>query len=509
MKIKLFSLIFIFALLSTTYAQFHDYSVKYGVQGHFLIHNTDFNNDIYRFSYQGRGFLRFEITQSIEAELGVGIGKINAFDNFKSLWVTSLVPADLRLVLAPFHGKKINPYVYGGFGMLRWYVEEKPKSITEIVPQESGWTQFIPFGGGIELAVSDDFLLDFTAGYNLTFTDDLNYYNNGNVNDGYFDFGVGFTFVSGAGNTDADNDGLTEREENQIGTDPNVSDTDGDGINDGDELNKYKSDPLVADSDKDGLNDYEEAIKYNTDPNSIDTDGDELNDFAEVNSYKTDPNKKDTDNDKLGDGYEVNKYKTNPAKKDTDNDGLDDFAELDKYKTDPTNNDTDSDGLNDGQEVNEFNSNPNKKDTDEGGTNDYSEYVRKTNPQNPDDDIDESQILDISTPMVLEGVTFATAKAIINPSSKFILNKAYNTLVAYPKLKVEIQGYTDNIGSSTSNQKLSQKRADAVKLWLVQKGIDATRLVAKGYGEDNPIASNNTKEGRQKNRRISFAKINN
>lgn len=507
MKIKKLIFILFFLLLATNFAQFHDYSVKYGMQGHFLIQNTDFDNELYRYSYQARGFLRFEIMSSIEAELGVGIGKIIAFDHLKHLWATSIIPADIRFVFAPFQDEKLNPYVYAGVGILQWSVEDKPASLSPEATEEGGWAQSVPFGGGVELAVSDDIILDFSAGYYMTFTDDLNYYNNGENNDGYFDFGVGFTFVTGSGNTDDDNDGLTEKEEKQIGTNPKISDTDSDGLNDGDEILKYKTDPLTADSDKDGLNDSEEVVKYNTDPNSIDTDGDELSDFVEVKRYDSDPNKKDSDADKLGDGYEVNKYKTNPAKKDSDDDGLDDFVELDKHKTNPLNADTDGDGLIDGKEVGKFNSNPNQKDTDGGGTNDLLEFARKTNPNNPDDDIDESLILDISTSIVLEGVTFSNNKAIINPSSEFILNKAYNTLVAYPDLKVEIQGYTDNIGKAISNQKLSQKRADAVKVWLVKKGIVNTRLTAKGYGESNPIANNNTEEGRQKNRRISFLKV--
>jgi len=507
MKIKKLVFFFLLLIFSTVNAQFHDYSVKYGMQGHFLVQNTDFDNELYRYSYQARGFLRFELVSSLEAELGVGIGKINAFDHLKHLWATSIIPADLRFIFAPFRGDKLNPYVYAGVGMLQWTVENKPASISPEITEEGGWTQFVPFGGGVELAISDDVILDFSAGYNMTFTDDLNYYNNGENKDGYFDFGVGFTFVTGSGNTDEDSDGLTENEERQIGTNPKIADTDNDGLKDGDEILKYKTDPLVADSDKDGLNDSEEAIKFNTDPNSVDTDGDELNDFVEVKKYNSDPNKKDTDDDKLGDGYEVNKFKTNPAKKDSDDDGLDDFVELDKYKTNPTNADTDGDGLNDGKEVNTFNSNPNKEDTDGGGTNDLIEFNRKTNPQNADDDIDKTQILDISVPMVLEGVTFTTNEATINPESEFILNKAFNTLVAHPNLSVEIQGYTDNIGSDVSNQKLSQKRADAIRVWLVKKGIQNTRLTAKGYGESNPIANNNTKEGRQKNRRITFLKI--
>ena len=71
-------------------------------------------------------------------------------------------------------------------------------------------------------------------------------------------------------------------------------------------------------------------------------------------------------------------------------------------------------------------------------------------------------------------------------------------------MEVEIAGYTDNVGSSYYNKKLSQKRADSVKEWLVIRGIDPKRIVTKGYGLENPIASNSTEEGRSKNRRIEF-----
>jgi OOP family OmpA-OmpF porin len=73
-----------------------------------------------------------------------------------------------------------------------------------------------------------------------------------------------------------------------------------------------------------------------------------------------------------------------------------------------------------------------------------------------------------------------------------------------PDVTVEIQGYTDNTGNKATNQKLSQARADAVRTWLIDKGIAADRLTAKGFGSDNPIAPNSTKEGRAQNRRIEF-----
>ena len=74
-------------------------------------------------------------------------------------------------------------------------------------------------------------------------------------------------------------------------------------------------------------------------------------------------------------------------------------------------------------------------------------------------------------------------------------------------MEVEIQGYTDSVGSKRFNMKLSQKRADSVRSWLVDKGIEGARIVAKGYGPDNPIATNATKEGRAQNRRIEFMRL--
>ena len=76
----------------------------------------------------------------------------------------------------------------------------------------------------------------------------------------------------------------------------------------------------------------------------------------------------------------------------------------------------------------------------------------------------------------------------------------------YPDLKITIEGHTDNVGGLAYNEKLSLRRADAVKKYLAEKfGIEASRLNAKGYGPIRPIESNATKEGRQKNRRVEAA----
>ncbi len=109
--------------------------------------------------------------------------------------------------------------------------------------------------------------------------------------------------------------------------------------------------------------------------------------------------------------------------------------------------------------------------------------------------------------IILEGVKFASGSARLTPQSKIILDKVVRTLQEYPEIQVEIRGYTDNTGSLAGNMRLSQKRAEAVRAYLIEKGIDGSRIKAKGYGPQNPIADNKTAEGRAKNRRIEFFRI--
>jgi len=110
--------------------------------------------------------------------------------------------------------------------------------------------------------------------------------------------------------------------------------------------------------------------------------------------------------------------------------------------------------------------------------------------------------------LILKGVHFESGSAALTPDSYAVLDQVVRSLMAYPEVRVEIRGYTDSVGSWEYNLKLSQKRAEAVKQYLVNSGIDPNRLVAKGYGEADPIASNKTAEGRAQNRRIEFRRLN-
>ena len=106
--------------------------------------------------------------------------------------------------------------------------------------------------------------------------------------------------------------------------------------------------------------------------------------------------------------------------------------------------------------------------------------------------------------IVLNNIFFETGKAILSPDSKVELQKAVDLLKANPKMVIEVGGHTDNVGRAETNMTLSHERAKAVREALVTGGIAPERLKAKGYGQTSPVASNDTPEGRQANRRTEF-----
>lgn len=109
--------------------------------------------------------------------------------------------------------------------------------------------------------------------------------------------------------------------------------------------------------------------------------------------------------------------------------------------------------------------------------------------------------------IVTHGILFDPGSDKIRPESTATLRMILDILNGDPNLKFSIEGHTDNQGSSSTSQPLSEKRAIAVKNWLVAKGIDAGRLQTKGWGEAKPIDNNSTKEGQANNRRVEFIKI--
>lgn len=115
--------------------------------------------------------------------------------------------------------------------------------------------------------------------------------------------------------------------------------------------------------------------------------------------------------------------------------------------------------------------------------------------------------VEVSKTYVLSNVFFNTGNAVLRTESNKELDELADVMNKRKTMTVEIAGYTDNVGSDYMNKKLSQQRADAVRTYLIQKGIDGARVAARGYGSSKPVADNSTDDGRQKNRRAELTVI--
>jgi len=481
-----FVLLLILTTISTN-AQFKDFGLKAGIKANGVLTADEFSDDngMSLSSYLFNGFLRFELNHDWNVELSLGYGNLKGDDYNHILgkkgtgsFSTSIVPIEAKILYAPWNLENWNPYFYAGLGALNYSVGTKPSVASPNPVKLDGWTGVIPFGVGTEVKLSEEVILDLSAGINYSLTDNLNYYKIDDYNDAYINLGVGIAYSQESMSSDKDKDGLTKREELELGTDPRNPDTDGDGLNDGMEVRQYTTDPRKADTDNDGLKDGEEILNYKTNPLKADTDNDGLTDYDELMKFKTDPLKADTDGDGLNDGDEIMKYKTDPLKVDTDGEGLSDGDEVLKYKTNPLN-----------------------VDTDGGTVNDAVEVKRGTNPLDPKDDVPVEMV---EKEYSYKNVYFGFDKNKISKKEMKSLDSTYVTLSQLNDPQITLSGHADAIGSDKYNMKLSEKRANIVKEYLVKKGLNAEKITVEFFGESKPAASNKTAKGRALNRRTEI-----
>lgn len=500
-------------------AQFVDQGLGAGLLLGGTVANVEQNNG--EVDYYVRAFMRTGLFPHVQGELGLGSAGVASTD-----FRTVTFPIDLRLLLSPFSFDTWNPYIFAGMGFMPYHAWQRFPGEME-GNDRTGSIGYVPAGLGFQFLIDNNIAFELQGGYNYALTGNLNYTESDNKTDGFYHFALGLTWVGEGGNVDSDGDGLLNKEEKQLGTDPKKADTDGDGLGDGAEVKTHFTSPLKPDTDGDGLDDGVEVSALRTNPIKADTDGDGLGDGQEVNTHKTDPLKPDTDGDGLSDNEEVTVAKTSPTMADTDNDGLNDGAEVNTFKSDPLKPDTDGDTLLDGEEANTYRSNPlaldsdndglrddeearryrtrpDVADSDAGSVADGIEVKRGTDPLNGKDDV--MLQAEVGKAIALEGILFATGSAIIDPTSENALYKAYSTLKSNPDMTVQIQGHTDNTGSRAKNVSLSTSRANAVRDWLIARGIDGSRITTKGFGPDKPIAPNTSEPNRAKNRRIEFVR---
>lgn len=139
-------------------------------------------------------------------------------------------------------------------------------------------------------------------------------------------------------------------------------------------------------------------------------------------------------------------------------------------------------------------------DSDKDGIPDADDQC----PNTPAGDKVDNKGCSLPTTIVLKGVTFDNDSAALRADAMVVLDDAVTALKRYPGIKVEIAGHTDSLSEDAHNLQLSQNRAKAVMDYFVSKGIPAGNLSAKGYGEAQPIADNNTESGRAQNRRVEL-----
>jgi OOP family OmpA-OmpF porin len=128
----------------------------------------------------------------------------------------------------------------------------------------------------------------------------------------------------------------------------------------------------------------------------------------------------------------------------------------------------------------------------------------KVEPAPPSVPKEEWKVIMEEKPVVIEGANFDFDSARLKPSADAKLQQVVDFAAKHPDADMEVSGHTDNVGSDAYNQKLSEKRAAAVKARLVKKGVAAGRVTTKGYGKRKPVASNKTKKGRAANRRAEI-----
>jgi OOP family OmpA-OmpF porin len=415
--------------------------------------------------------------------------------------------------------RKTNFTIFGAGAHLQYQFYEKESAIVPyLVAGLSGVGELegefnlqAPIGLGLNFKVNERAFINWESTYRKSFSVDRD----------NFQHGLGFVYLLGKGKkmkveevrdeNDADMDGITD----DLDLCPQVAgpvelkgcpDSDGDGVADYEDacptyagLKELNGCP---DSDGDGVSDKDDecpnlaGTKANKGCPAKDSDRDGVPD--EVDNCPDVPGLAsnngcpilDADNDGINDDEDKCPSIAGPASTngcpDRDRDGIADFddkcpdqAGIAAYGGCP---DTDGDGIDDSRDKC-----PNSKGS-------------VANNGCPEITIEDLEILELA----MRAVQFETGRAALKSESAKILNQIADIIRRYPDFSLSISGHTDNTGSATNNQVLSQKRAESCYEFLKQAGISASRMNFAGYGESRPIADNNSLRGRALNRRVEF-----
>ncbi|MEA4936687.1 MAG: OmpA family protein [Paludibacter sp.] len=399
---------------------------------------------------------------------------------------------------------KFYPFLTAGIGFATYSraSNDVGASPTIITP---GADFIIPVGAGLKYQITDRFALQYQYLYNFTNHDNRDenrgasqpIYATKAGNDAFGEHMFSLIFSLGKAK-DTDKDGVADKYDLCANTPANMK------------VDEYG---CPVDGDKDGIADYLDKcsdtpanVKVDAYGCPVDSDKDGVPDYLDKSpgtpaGVKVDAEGRPLDGDKDGVADYLDKCANTPAgikvdasgcPVDTDKDGIADH--LDKCNDTPANVKVDANGC--------------PIDTDKDGVADYMDkcptvpgiFANKGCPEV------KEEVKKIFT-KALQGIQFETGKEIIKKISFPILNQVADVMKNNPSYLLEINGHSDSQGDDDKNLLLSQKRADAVKQYIVAKGISADRMTSKGYGETMPVADNATAEGRAKNRRVEFKVI--
>ena len=423
----------------------------------FWVGSTQFNGDIGQGFYRSNGMglkphagisAAWQLNNRFDFTSSLTAGSIGYKENDLKSFQANLLQLNWQVRAFLFENDKgrFNPYGLAGVGLAYFSNTKKP-----------GTDIFFPFGAGVRVKINDRIHLYAQENFAYTDHDDRDREAKEN-NDAFLLHSIGLAW-SMSGPQDEDKDGVTDKKDICKGTPAGM---------------RVDANGCPVDRDGDGIPDKEDACP----------------DLKGVASAKGCP---DQDGDGIADADDrCPQLKGIPALKgcpDNDGDGItdqedgcpDEAGEV-ALKGCP---DRDRDGIADKDD----------KCPDEPGI-----AANKGCPEV------KEEVRQLFTE-ALQGIEFETGKDIIRSSSFGILDNVVKVMNEHPEYLLEINGHTDDTGKKESNLDLSQRRADAVKAYLQGKGIQASRLTSKGYGDTIPVADNKTAEGRAKNRRVEF-KIN-
>ena len=453
-------LIFIIGLLFTiSFADETEGKTELGIKGGINSYWGDIDDR------QINGSAAFSLFWWISDPFAVGVNGGASFlqaENGNQYFKTMLYRFSPMIKVKLFPSSSLNPYLQTGFDLM--HINPQDKSGSKLPNNSAGEydnLQFaLPFGGGLVVHFSETVAMELEGMYHQALSDYVDDIKAGDRWDGYFTLTLGLSFYLGE-----------------------PKDTDNDGIPD-----KYDHDPLHAE-DYDNFEDYDGRPDPDNDQDGIlDIDDKAPNKPEDLDGFQDEDGVPDPDND--GDGI----LDINDKMPGTDAAivaGIITAEDFDGFQDEDGAPDPDNDGDGIADSLDRC---PNEAET----INDY---------QDEDGCPDEKPAVDVGQSIVLEGVNFASGSADLTANSERILDKVAADMQKYPEIEIEIRGYTDNTGSYQGNIRISQRRADTVKQYLVRQGIVPYRINTRGFGPDSPIAPNDTREGRAQNRRIEFYRI--